>query len=146
MTALHLACLQDWSEGALWLVNAGASVDVFTRAFATPVSFAVKGGHLEVVRALLGKSLHTLDVVSVWDESPLHVAVCNEDLPMARLLLAFGAGNQKNSVGMSPHDLAMELGASSIAAAIEAHCAEREHATLDQAVAPIAKRTPLSRI
>lgn len=146
MTALHLACLLDWDEGALWLVQAGASVDMLTRAFASALSFAVKGGRQEVVRALLEKSTHTINVVSAWDESPLHIAASNDDPAMARLLLSFGARDVSNSMGVAAIDLAMELGALSVAELIRAHEAALDHATLDLAVNPCAKRTHLSRI
>lgn len=123
-------CLEDWVEIEYrnsWKHREVPSDDCIKVAlskacFATPLHFAVKGGHYDTVRWLLDQ--HSVDTemparflcqcippgtfqipschlmgqaVQAW--TPLHIAICNHKNSVARLLLSRGASSRIVSVG-----------------------------------------------
>lgn len=106
LTALQLACFNDWKEGALWLVDAGAQVGKLARSGSSALSFAVLGGDVEVIEALLKKDSGNINHVSVFGNAPLHDAVSG-DGEVVSLLLQYGADpTLKNDRGLDALDLA----------------------------------------
>ncbi|KXH34053.1 hypothetical protein CSIM01_02388 [Colletotrichum simmondsii] len=103
----------------------GVEVALSKACFATPLHLAAKGGHYDTVRWLLDQ--HSVDMemparflcqcippgtsrtpaspvlsgqaVPAW--TPLHIAICNQQVSVARLLLSRGASTRSVNVGHS---------------------------------------------
>ncbi|UQC86389.1 uncharacterized protein CLUP02_11890 [Colletotrichum lupini] len=122
-------CLEDWVkleyrkewERREVLSDDGIKVALSKACFATPLHLAAKGGHYDTVRWLLDQ--HSVDMemparflcqcippgtfripgrvmgqaVPAW--TPLHIAICNQKVSVARLLLSRGASSRIVSVG-----------------------------------------------
>ena len=111
-TALHLAAFFGKPEIARALVDAGASVDAYTKNdFANqPLHAAAAGRHLEVCRVLLAAGAD-VDATQHGGYTPLHEAAQHGDVEMVELFLSAG-GDPGIAVpdGGTPADLAEAAG------------------------------------
>lgn len=94
-TPLLIACNKQDAATSLELVqmlmNAGASVNLFSHNGVSPLHAAVSNVNLEVTNLLLSAGA-ALDVVENVDgNSPLHIAVQMRSVPLVRILLRSGA-------------------------------------------------------
>ncbi|MBN2582317.1 MAG: ankyrin repeat domain-containing protein [Planctomycetes bacterium] len=87
-TPLYLASLHGRLEVVQLLLRRGAE---YEGACFSPMHGAVKGGHLEVARTLLGYGLDPNAFEMKGPPPPLVTAVEKRDMPMIRLLLESGA-------------------------------------------------------
>jgi ankyrin repeat protein len=126
-TALHLAAFFGKAEAVRILLDAGASVDTYTRnAFANlPLHAAAAGRHVEICRVLLAAGA---DVTAKQHGgyTPLREAAQNGDDEMVELFLSAG-GDPTESVadGGAPADLAEAAGHHDIANRLREVAAER---------------------
>jgi ankyrin repeat protein len=111
-TALHLAAFFGKAEAVRILLDAGASVDTFTRnAFANqPLHAAAAGRHIEICRMLVAAGAD-VNATQHWGYMPLHEAAQHGDDEMVELFLSAG-GDPTVSVadGGTPADLAEAAG------------------------------------
>lgn len=91
-TALHLAAFFGKPEIARALLDAGASVDAYTRNDLAnqPLHAAAAGRHLEVCRVLLAAGAN-VDATQHGGYTPLHEAAQHGDVEMVELFLSAGA-------------------------------------------------------
>jgi ankyrin repeat protein len=85
MTALHWAAQNGWVACVEWCLTVGANVNVQSRGNAgSPLQYASKRGHIDVVRILLdaGALVDTADYVG---QTPLYYAICGNHLYAACL-------------------------------------------------------------
>lgn len=142
LTALQLACFNDWKDGALWLIEAGAQVGRLTRSKSSALSFAVLGGDEELIAALLKKDASNINCISVFGNAPLHDAVSG-DADIAHLLLEHGADPMlKNDRGLDALDLAKQNNGPKMQEAIE-NAWRTQQALLSQAtIEPVKRKAP----
>jgi len=88
LTPLHLAAGKDAAE---ILLQNGADVNARTSKGGTPLLYAVKRGAADVVTLLLSRGADTAVSDEGWTGTLLHVAVDNNCLEVAELLLRAGA-------------------------------------------------------
>jgi ankyrin repeat protein len=111
-TALHLAAFFGKPEIARALLDAGASVDAYTKNdFANqPLHAAAAGRHLEACRVLLAAGAD-VNATQHGGYTPLHEAAQHGDVEMVELFLSAG-GDPSITVadGGTPADLAESAG------------------------------------
>ncbi len=90
MAPLHEAILRNRTEIALFLLDAGASVDAPDRSARTPLHLAVERSNLALVKALLDRKAkpNQLDKMG-W--TPLHHAAAKDKVDIAKAFLTGGA-------------------------------------------------------
>ncbi|HET8785517.1 MAG TPA: ankyrin repeat domain-containing protein [Candidatus Limnocylindrales bacterium] len=111
-TALHLAAFFGKPEIARALLDAGASVEAYTRNdFANqPLHAAAAGRHLEVCRVLLAAGAD-VNATQHGGYTPLHEAAQHGDVEMVELFLSAGADpGIAVADGGAPADLAEAAG------------------------------------
>lgn len=90
-TLLHMACVENWTEGAKFLVEQGALVNIATEhGKETALHFSVRNGNEDLTRYLLGKNALP-DVLNAAGESPLGIARKKEFKSIETMLLEKGA-------------------------------------------------------
>jgi hypothetical protein len=90
LAPLHQAILRNRNEIALFLLEAGAGVDVPDRSRRTPLHLAVERGNLALVEALLARRARP-DELDKLGWTPLHHAAAKDRVAIARALLKGGA-------------------------------------------------------
>lgn len=120
-TALHLACFFGNEKTAALLLERGAEVAVMARnpLGVLPLSSAVAGGHVGIVRRLLAAGA---DVESrqAGGFTPLLGAAAGGKREMVELVLAYGADRgARSDDGRTATDLARERGHEELAALLE---------------------------
>ncbi|XP_053596745.1 ankyrin-1-like [Microplitis demolitor] len=94
MTALGIACQQADFELVELLVNFGASVD-FLSDDATPLYWAVKSKNLNFVKYFIDYGVKDINA-GHWGNTPLFLAIGNQDLNIVELLLEHRATMENN--------------------------------------------------
>jgi ankyrin repeat protein len=90
MLPLHQAILRNRTEIALFLLEAGASVDTPDRSQRTPLHLAVERANVGLVQALLTRKAKPNERDRMgW--TPLHHAAAKDKIAIAQALLAGGA-------------------------------------------------------
>ena len=110
---IHMVCQLGDLEGARILHQHGrADLNVPSRSVLTPLHYAARNGHDQVVRWLCEQQGVTVDCTCPLGSTPLVVAVSNGYVDTAKVLLDFGAdANHKvSSSGLSPIYLACQEG------------------------------------
>ena len=111
-TALHLAAFFGKAEAARTLLEAGASVDVYTRnSFENqPLHAAAAGRHVEVCRVLLAAGAD-VNATQHGGYTPLHEAAQHGDVEMTELFLSAEADPAVvTDAGETASDLASAAG------------------------------------
>jgi outer membrane protein assembly factor BamB len=89
-------------QGDLAAVNAalaaGADIESGDRYNATALFLAARAGHVEIVRHLAERGADVNAAESFYDARPLETALENDDLEMARTLLALGAESREGAL------------------------------------------------
>ena len=107
-TALYLASSFGLEQTCLFLLENGADSRLSTIEESSPLHAASAGGHLSVIKILVGHG----SFVNATDEegdTPLHYAVREGKREVVHLLVQLGAQLLQNEDQESPLDLAVEL-------------------------------------
>lgn len=107
-THLNLAIYEKKLNAIIILLNHGVRTDViYPFDDRSSIHIAVLIGHQGILKVLLGySSKETINFLNKKFESPLHLAVINNDISSVKLLVESGADiNQKNKEGYTPLDL-----------------------------------------
>jgi len=112
---LHQALLRNRAEIALFLLEAGASVDAADRTGRTPLHLAVERGNVTLVTVLLDRHARP-DERDAMGWTPLHHAAAKDQVEVAKALLAGGASPRTLSErgGTALHEGAASGGAEMI--------------------------------
>jgi uncharacterized protein len=89
----------------------------------TPLMGAARGGHLEVVKALIALGADP-NAKSLYDDTALMEAVENGNVEVVRLLLDKGADVTANAFGRTALKIARTKGSEDIAEILRAHGAK----------------------
>ena len=102
---LHYASMGGLEEITRLLIDFGADVERISDSGVTSLGTAILCGHENVVRVLLENSVLVNDIDPMLRMTPLHHAVRNGDLSLARIFLDFGAevNTADNEVGTPLH-------------------------------------------
>ncbi|KAJ3129049.1 Osteoclast-stimulating factor 1 [Nowakowskiella sp. JEL0407] len=106
---LHEAAKRGNIAFAKELLAAGISITALDKAGNTPLHWASRGGHAEIVQLLLNhKSFaSTLNLQNKLGDTPLHLAAWGGSLKVVELLLDAGADtNKKNGDDKKPKEVA----------------------------------------
>jgi ankyrin repeat protein len=99
VTPLHLAAKHGDLPLAKLLVKSGADINAVSNRQFTPLSFAVTGQHLDVVKYLLTLPDIDLNVVNMDHQTPLSIAIVANAYRIVRLLLADSRVNVNDFLG-----------------------------------------------
>lgn len=123
-TLLHCAAQNGGLGVARWLLEEGLDADMPTTGSAvTPLLYAVRAGHVEIARLLLGNGADVNVAISATDPrypglSPLHAAAISGNADMVRLLLERGADpSARDGQGLTPLESALKVGQEHLQAA-----------------------------
>lgn len=109
-TPLHLASALNFREGALALVNAGATVDARAADSDTPIHFAVRNNALDVADVLFARGADPNAKRDKDFATPLHLAAARGLYAMATKLIGRGADRTaKTRDGATPLDRAAQF-------------------------------------
>jgi len=112
--ALHFAAAEGNLDCVNKLIEAGIDIDRRSGAmgggWATPLFLAAKGGHVDVVTALLKKGANP-DSAAMFSWTPLHIAVARDNAEVVQVLLDNGAKpNALTDSQESPFHMAAKRG------------------------------------
>ena len=127
-TPLHSACFNGNVSIVRWILNKSKNklqdVELKTFGGETPLMWAAYGGHNDVIQLLIkvGANVNTQDSVG---NTPLHAAASSSSVGALLALLHHGAESDKNSKGLSPHDVSHGIHAGECTALIKAYIYKR---------------------
>ena len=119
-TPLQLACYFNRETTALWLIEQGADVNAVAKnkMKIAPIHATATHGNLMIMQALLEKGAE-VNAAQEGGYTAVHQAAHRNNVPMARLLLKFGANpHQPDSKGQSAFQLAEAEGNDEVAAVL----------------------------
>lgn len=110
-SALMMAAAKDHALLAGLLLERGAAVGLPDIYGWTPLMRATYAGHQDVVSVLLAHPGIAIDAANDQGQTALHLAVIQQNVPIARQLLAHGARPDSRDVaGRTPRSIVLELG------------------------------------
>jgi ankyrin repeat protein len=107
-TPLHLACYFNQETAALWLIEQGADVNAVAKnqMQIAPIHATATHGNLTILRSLLEHNA-AVNAAQAGGYTAVHQAAHRNNVPMAKLLLEFGADpHQPDAKGQSALQLA----------------------------------------
>jgi ankyrin repeat protein len=119
-TPLQLACYFNQENAALWLIEQGANVNAVAKNMMkiAPIHATATHGNLTILRALLEKGAE-VNAEQEGGYTAVHQAAHRNNVPMAQLLLTFGADpHQPDVKGQSALQLAKVEGNDEVAAVL----------------------------
>lgn len=119
-TPLQLACYFNQETAALWLIEHGADVNAVAKnkMQIAPIHATATHGNLVILRALLEKGA-AVNAAQEGGYTAVHQAAHLNNVPMAQLLLAFGANpHQPDAKGQSALQLAQAEGNEAVTAVL----------------------------
>jgi ankyrin repeat protein len=119
-TPLQLACYFNQENAALWLIEQGANVNAVAKNTMkiAPIHATATHGNLTILRALLEKGAE-VNAEQEGGYTAVHQAAHRNNVPMAQLLLTFGADpHQPDVKGQSAPQLAKVEGNDEVAAVL----------------------------
>ena len=119
-TPLQLACYFNQEKAALWLIEQGADVNAVAKnkMKIAPIHATATHGNLVILRALLEKGA-AVNAGQEGGYTAVHQAAHRNNIPMAQLLLQFGADpHQPDAKGQSARQLAQAEGNAEVAAVL----------------------------
>lgn len=119
-TPLQLACYFNQENAALWLIEQGANVNAVAKNTMkiAPIHATATHGNLTILRALLEKGAQ-VNAEQEGGYTAVHQAAHRNNVPMAQLLLTFGADpHQPDVKGQSALQLAKVEGNDEVAAVL----------------------------
>ena len=147
MTALHQACMDDWEDGAGWLIAQGANVNASMGTKESALSLALMGGNRVIVSELLRRPEILLNQISLEGLAPLHRAVSHDASDLVRCLLDAGADPfLKSDSGMDALEIAEEEGAEESLEVLRPFLASRQAASLAKVTKSAARKRKSSRL
>ncbi|KAF7943800.1 uncharacterized protein EAE97_005870 [Botrytis byssoidea] len=127
VTSLHDASIHGTKETMMCALDFGNQLDVnITADFGiTPLFFAIFGKRLEITELLLSKGAATKAIYGPRKLTPLHLAVAGGNELIVETLLQYGSDVQaRDSVGLTPATLALDLKYEGIAGILNKHLAK----------------------
>ena len=89
-TPLHAAIWSEESETAEYIIRNGADLTACTETGLMPIHFAVKKNLKPIVKLILNKNVHPIDVKTIYGFTPLHYAAKNQDPELVELFVSNG--------------------------------------------------------
>lgn len=107
-TILHIAAQEGYNGATIdELIRRGASIEFDANGW-SPIHYAAEHGHIEAADRLIQAGVDINLPTNNWlNRTPLHLAVLNNQLPMARWLIQHGADRQlRDQNGQNPAGIA----------------------------------------
>ena len=120
-TPLQLACYFNQETAALWLIEQGADVNAVAKnkMQIAPIHATATHGNQTILRALLEKGAE-VNAAQEGGYTAVHQAAHRNNVPMAQLLLTFGANpHQPDANGQTALQLAQAEGNEAVTAVLE---------------------------